>query len=74
MMPGAGTHSLLEVFTGTVRGHIYIFEGNIVHAESGNLQGEVGFTRCWDCAPGNSIFCLTRNRRRARSPRIMSFC
>jgi CheY-like chemotaxis protein len=34
--------SLLEVFTGSVRGHIYIFEGNIVHAESGNLQGEVG--------------------------------
>ena len=33
--------SLLEVFTGKVRGRICIFEGQIVHAESGSLQGEM---------------------------------
>jgi DNA-binding NarL/FixJ family response regulator len=33
--------SVLEVFTGTVRGRIFILEGSIVHAESGTLQGEV---------------------------------
>ena len=33
--------SLLEVFTGKVRGNIYISDGAIVHAESGTLQGEV---------------------------------
>lgn len=33
--------SILEVFTGNVRGNIYICDGSIVHAESGKLQGEV---------------------------------
>jgi hypothetical protein len=33
--------SVLEVFTGKVRGRIFICEGAIVHAESGALQGEV---------------------------------
>jgi len=33
--------SLLEVFTGKVRGRIFISDGQIVHAESGALQGEV---------------------------------
>ena len=33
--------SLLEIFTGKVRGRIFICEGAIVHAESGTLQGEV---------------------------------
>jgi hypothetical protein len=33
--------SVLEVFTSEARGRIYISEGNIVHAESGTLQGEV---------------------------------
>jgi CheY-like chemotaxis protein len=33
--------SILEVFTGKVRGRIFIFEGDIIHAESGSLQGEV---------------------------------
>lgn len=33
--------SILEVFTGRVRGKIFICEGAIVHADSGALQGEV---------------------------------
>lgn len=33
--------SILEVFTGKVRGRIYICDGSIVHADSGALQGEV---------------------------------
>ena len=33
--------SVLEVFTGKVRGRISICDGSIVHAESGALQGEV---------------------------------
>jgi CheY-like chemotaxis protein len=33
--------SILEIFTGKVRGRIFISEGSIVHAESGVLQGEV---------------------------------
>jgi len=33
--------SVLEVFTGKVRGRIYIHDGAIVHADSGSLQGEV---------------------------------
>ena len=33
--------SVLEVFTGKVRGRIFIAEGAMVHAESGALQGEV---------------------------------
>jgi len=33
--------SVLEVFTGKVRGRIAICDGSIVHAESGALQGEV---------------------------------
>lgn len=33
--------SILEIFTGRVRGRIYIHEGAIVHAESGTVQGEV---------------------------------
>src|ERR1043166_246494 len=33
--------SVLEVFTSAARGRIYIAEGNIVHAESGTLKGEV---------------------------------
>lgn len=33
--------SILEVFTGGARGKIYICEGSIVHAESGDLVGEV---------------------------------
>ena len=32
--------SVLEVFTGSTRGRIYIEDGAIVHAESGGLQGE----------------------------------
>jgi hypothetical protein len=32
--------SLLEVFTGKVRGRIFISDGQIVHAESGALHGE----------------------------------
>jgi CheY-like chemotaxis protein len=32
--------SVLEIFTGKVRGRIYIAEGSIVQAESGLLQGE----------------------------------
>src|SRR5207237_578408 len=31
----------LEVFTGKVRGRVFVCDGDIVHAESGNLQGEV---------------------------------
>jgi DNA-binding NarL/FixJ family response regulator len=33
--------SVLEVFTGKVRGRVFICDGDIIHAESGNLQGEV---------------------------------
>jgi CheY-like chemotaxis protein len=33
--------SVLEIFTGKMRGRIFICEGAIVHAESGGLQGEV---------------------------------
>lgn len=33
--------SILEVFTGKVRGRIFICDGAIVHAESGSLFGEV---------------------------------
>ena len=33
--------SVLEIFTGKVRGRIFISDGAIVHAESGSLQGEV---------------------------------
>ena len=33
--------SVLEIFTGKVRGRISICDGSIVHAESGALQGEV---------------------------------
>lgn len=33
--------SILEIFTGKVRGRIFIRDGTIVHAESGSLQGEV---------------------------------
>ena len=33
--------SVLEVFTGKVRGRIFICDGSIVHAESGALRGEV---------------------------------
>jgi CheY-like chemotaxis protein len=33
--------SVLEVFTGKVRGRVFICDGAIVHAESGALQGEV---------------------------------
>jgi len=32
--------SVLEVFTGKVRGRVFIADGAIVHAESGTLQGE----------------------------------
>jgi CheY-like chemotaxis protein len=33
--------SVLEIFTGKVRGRVFISEGAIVHADSGALQGEV---------------------------------
>ncbi|HZR18194.1 MAG TPA: response regulator [Verrucomicrobiae bacterium] len=33
--------SILEVFTGSVRGRIFVAEGDIIHAESGSLQGEM---------------------------------
>lgn len=33
--------SVLEVFTGNARGRIFIRDGEIVHAETGSLQGEV---------------------------------
>ena len=33
--------SVLEIFTGKVRGRVFICEGAIVHADSGALQGEV---------------------------------
>ena len=33
--------SILEIFTGKVRGRIFIHDGAIIHAESGTLQGEV---------------------------------
>ena len=33
--------SVLEIFTGRVRGRIFICDGAIVHADSGALQGEV---------------------------------
>jgi CheY-like chemotaxis protein len=33
--------SVLEVFTGNARGRIFIRDGDIVHAETGSLQGEV---------------------------------
>jgi CheY-like chemotaxis protein len=33
--------SVLEIFTGKVRGRIFICDGAIVHADSGALQGEV---------------------------------
>jgi len=33
--------SVLEVLAGTVRGRIYIDNGSIVHAESGDLEGEI---------------------------------
>jgi len=33
--------SVLEIFTGKVRGRIFICDGAIVHADSGSLQGEV---------------------------------
>ncbi len=33
--------SILEVFTGKVRGRIFICDGAIIHAESGSLSGEV---------------------------------
>jgi CheY-like chemotaxis protein len=33
--------SVLEIFTGKVRGRIFICDGSIIHAESGALQGEV---------------------------------
>ena len=33
--------SVLEIFTSKVRGKIFIHEGNIIHAESGQLAGDV---------------------------------
>lgn len=33
--------SVLEIFTGRVRGRVFICDGGIIHAESGALQGEV---------------------------------
>jgi DNA-binding NarL/FixJ family response regulator len=33
--------SVLEIFTGKVRGRIFLSDGQIIHAESGSLQGEV---------------------------------
>jgi CheY-like chemotaxis protein len=33
--------SVLEIFTGKMRGRIFICDGSIVHADSGALQGEV---------------------------------
>ncbi len=33
--------SILEVFTGKVRGRIFISDGSIVHADTGTLQGEL---------------------------------
>lgn len=33
--------SILDIFTGKVRGRIFISDGTIVHAESGKLRGEV---------------------------------
>jgi DNA-binding NarL/FixJ family response regulator len=33
--------SILEIFTGKVRGRIFVCDGDIIHAESGSLQGEV---------------------------------
>lgn len=33
--------SILEVFTSRVRGQIFIHDGSVVHAEKGQLQGEV---------------------------------
>ena len=33
--------SVLEIFTGKMRGRIFICDGALVHAESGTLQGEV---------------------------------
>ena len=33
--------SVLEIFTGKVRGRIFVCDGSIVHADSGALQGEV---------------------------------
>jgi len=33
--------SILEIFTGKVRGRIFICDGSIIHADSGSLQGEV---------------------------------
>jgi CheY-like chemotaxis protein len=33
--------SVLEVLTGKVRGRIFVIDGEIIHAESGSLQGEV---------------------------------
>jgi CheY-like chemotaxis protein len=33
--------SVLEIFTGKVRGRIFVSDGDIIHAESGSLQGEV---------------------------------
>ncbi len=33
--------SILEIFTGKSKGRIYISDGTIIHAESGQLQGEV---------------------------------
>jgi CheY-like chemotaxis protein len=33
--------SILEIFTGKVKGRIFISDGAMVHAESGGLQGEV---------------------------------
>jgi CheY-like chemotaxis protein len=32
--------SILEIFTGRVRGRIHIFDGSIIQAQSGDLQGE----------------------------------
>jgi CheY-like chemotaxis protein len=36
-----GKSSVLEIFTGKVRGRIYVCDGAVIHAESGSLQGEV---------------------------------
>jgi CheY-like chemotaxis protein len=33
--------SVLEIFTGKVRGRIFICDGSVIHAETGLLQGEV---------------------------------
>lgn len=39
--------SILKVTTGKRQGQIYISEGEIIHAQTGQLEGKWRYTACW---------------------------